>query len=329
MPKADYSKTLECFVTETSSGQRLDKFLCEFPEIATRSKAALLIEKQAVTLNGKSVKASLKVASGQCFVVQIPEPESSTLDPLDLPLDVVYEDSDCLVVNKPAGLVVHPAAGHRQDTLVNVLIARIKDLAMGFGEHRPGIVHRLDRDTSGLLVAAKNNRAQEILASQFKARTVDRHYWALAHGEFKNRKGRIESTLGRHPTQRKKFATRPNGKRAVTHYEVLKTVGEVSLVRCRLETGRTHQIRVHLSELGHPLLGDMIYGSSRWTKRLGKPVRERVENLNRIGLHAYELGFAQPSTGERLRFLAGWPAELQSIVEKLGFSDVSTVTAQK
>jgi 23S rRNA pseudouridine1911/1915/1917 synthase len=323
LPKPDSQNKIRFVVSDESNGLRLDKFLGLAPEIGTRSKAALLLETGSVWLNGKSAKASAKVSSGQIVEALLPPAVSSTLEPLHLELEIPYEDADCLVVNKPAGLVVHPAAGHAQDTLVNALIAQVKNLAMGFGEHRPGIVHRLDKDTSGLLAVAKTNSAQEILAAQFKAKTVDRHYWAIVYGEPKQKRGRIESKLARHPTQRKKFSSRPVGKIAITNYEVLQSASGLSLVRCRLETGRTHQIRVHLTELGHPIVGDLIYGSSRWASRLGKDLKTRVEAMNRIGLHAYELGFALPSNGERKKFVAAWPSDLQDLIKELGFSDVS------
>lgn len=324
MSKTESNTEIKIVVSESSTGARLDKFLSEHSEIGTRSKAAKLIELNLITKGTAPLKASYRVQAGDEILVRLPPPTPSGLHPLELKLDIVYQDSDCLVVNKPAGLVVHPAAGHAQDTLVNALIAQVGELSMGFGEHRPGIVHRLDKDTSGLLAIAKNNFAHERLAQQFKHKTVLRHYWALVYGEPKSKKKTIESLLGRHPVHRKKFCSRDEGKRAVTHYEVLKSRGGISLVKCRLETGRTHQIRVHLSELGHPIVGDRLYGSSRQLQSLGKALRANVENWNRIGLHAYELRFTHPKRDEFLKFFASWPDDLKELIDHLEFWDVST-----
>jgi 23S rRNA pseudouridine1911/1915/1917 synthase len=315
---------LKLIVPAEATGLRLDKFLSDQSAVGSRSKAAKLIEMSYVTKNGLPLKASYRVQTGEELLVEIPPPPPSELQPLDMDLEIFFQDSDCLVVNKPAGLVVHPAAGHAQDTLVNALIAQVTELSMGFGEHRPGIVHRLDKDTSGLLVVAKNDFAHEKLAMQFKEKTVLRHYWALVYGEPKIKRKKIESNLARHPVHRKKFSSQAKGKRAVTHYEVLKSKGGISLLRCRLETGRTHQIRVHLSELGHPIVGDRLYGSSRPLQSLGKVVRGNVENWNRIGLHAYELGFQHPRRDQFLKFFAGWPESLKDIIDHLEFWDVST-----
>jgi 23S rRNA pseudouridine1911/1915/1917 synthase len=315
---------LKIQVDDEAGGLRLDKFLSDRPEISSRSRAAKLIELNLVTKNGAPLKASYRVQASDEILVTLPPPEPTSLQPLELKLDIAYQDSDCVVVNKPAGLVVHPAAGHAQDTLVNALISQVGELSMGFGEQRPGIVHRLDKATSGLLVIAKNDAAHEKLAQQFKHKTVLRHYWALVYGEPKAKKKTIESMLGRHPTQRKKFCSRPEGKRAVTHYEVLKSKSGISLLRCRLETGRTHQIRVHLSELGHPIVGDRLYSSGRWPKGLGKGLREQIESWHRIGLHAYELGFQHPTREEFLKFFASWPEDLKELIQQLEFWDVST-----
>lgn len=323
MSKSEPNTKLTITVPETANGTRLDKFLSEHPEIGTRSKAAKLIEMGLVKKANTSLKASYRVQTADEILLELPPPTPTGIEPLDLKLDIAYQDSDCLVVNKPAGLVVHPAAGHAQDTLVNALVAQVGELSMGFGEHRPGIVHRLDKDTSGLLAIAKNDFAHEKLAQQFKHKTVLRHYWALVYGEPKAKKKTIESLLGRHPVHRKKFCSRDEGKRAVTHYEVLKSRGGISLLRCRLETGRTHQIRVHLSELGHPIVGDRLYGSSRQLQSLGKTLRSNVETWNRIGLHAYELGFIHPKRDEFLKFFASWPDDLKELIDHLEFWDVS------
>ncbi len=264
---ADFQDLLLLRIPEDLEGQRLDKALSSHPLIGSRSKAVQLIEQGRVQLNGNvKIKSSSTVRSGDEYSIALPTPEPTELIPLELELDIIFEDEDLLVVNKPAGLVVHPAAGHAQDTLVNALIHKVKNFSMGFGEVRPGIVHRLDKDTSGLLVVAKNDVTQDGLVNQFKARTVQRLYRALVIGHPKNDSDILESYLLRHPTQRKKFASvresvgaKQKGKKAITHYQVIERheLG-VSLVECRLKTGRTHQIRIHLSELGHPSIGDSV-----------------------------------------------------------------------
>ena len=308
------------------AGQRLDKALAQHPQIHSRTRAAKLIESQAVQKEGRSVKPSQLTALGETYQIFFPPPESSTLEPLDLPLDILFEDEDLLVVNKPAGLVVHPAAGHAQDTLVNALIHHTQTLAMGFGEQRPGIVHRLDKDTSGVLVVAKTDLIQNHLAAQFKARTIHRIYWAIVHGQPAPQQNVIESYLRRHPNDRKRFASEklvpgqePTGKRARTHYATLYNhLLGLSLLRCRLETGRTHQIRVHLSEMGHPLVGDTLYGAKTYLPRIKSlTIREVLHSLNRIGLHAAELGFIHPRTQQSLIFKAPWANDLKDLLTLL------------
>lgn len=308
-------------------GVRADKFLASHPEIISRTRSAKLIEQGLVKyLDGPQIKKpSEKIEVGIDLLVKLPTaPESVELQPLDMELDIVYQDQDLLVVNKPAGLVVHPAAGHAQDTLVNALVASVSDLSMGFGEQRPGIVHRLDKDTSGLLVVAKNDKTQEGLAAQFQQKSVHRVYNALVFGAPKEPSGSCRSHLIRHPKDRKKFCTErihelssAKGKLAITHYQLLKPFScGLSLIECRLETGRTHQIRVHLSELGHPLIGDKVYGSERRAKNLKSTrLRGLIRRLNRVGLHAMELGFRHPMTGESLQFRKNWPTDMNSIFE--------------
>lgn len=296
------------------AGQRLDRFLATLSFIPSRSRAVDLIKKNLVTLNGKPLKASYKVQARDEVRIEIPPPEPGGLQPLNAPLDVLYEDDDLMVINKRSGLVVHPAAGHAQDTLVNVLLHHAGQLSMGFGENRPGIVHRLDRDTSGILVVAKNDRAHHRLAEQFRAKTAHRIYWAVVSGVPPTREKTLRSHLARHPTDRKRYASNPKGegKIAVTHYKVLQTVASgLSWIQCKLETGRTHQIRVHLSEAGFPILGDVIYGA-----------RSRKRDFPRLALHACELGFIHPVTQESMFFRAGWPDDLRLSVRALGFSDV-------
>ena len=309
------------------SGVRADKVLSTHPEITSRTRAAKLIEEGRVRYtDGKPLKKpSEKIQPGFEITVDLPEiSDEQEIVPLDLELDVVFEDADLLVVTKPSGLVVHPAAGHAQDTLVNALVGSVDDLAMGFGENRPGVVHRLDKDTSGLLVVAKNDKTQEGLAKQFKEKSVHRIYNAIIYGAPKQKSGKCESYLIRHPKDRKKYCSErfheestPKGKHAVTHYKVLKQFScGLSLIECRLETGRTHQIRVHLSELGHALIGDLVYGSERRTKNLkSTQLRGIINKLGRIGLHAMELGFIHPSTGEELKFSREWPDDMASVFE--------------
>ena len=302
-------------VAPEQAGERLDKWLAKQEFIPSRSRAAELIARGLVTLNSKPLKASHKVQSPSTITIQLPASEPSALVPLDSPLEILYEDKDLVVVNKPAGLVVHPAAGHKQDTLVNILLHHVGELSMGFAENRPGIVHRLDRDTSGVIVIAKNDLAHHALARQFREKTAHRIYWAIVSGRPRLREGTIRTHLARHPSDRKRFASHPGGagKLAITHYKVLQTLNSgFSWVQCKLETGRTHQIRVHLSESGHPILGDPIYSR-----------KNRVKNPpGRLALHACELGFQHPATHESLFFRVPWPQDLASWVREMGFKDV-------
>jgi len=307
-------------------GVRIDKALGLLPEIGSRSRAENLINKGLVTVGGKPVKSSHRIEAGDLIHVEIPEAQPVDLQPLPLKLDVIYEDQDLLVVNKPSGLVVHPAAGHAQDTLANALLHHTNDLSMKFGENRPGIVHRLDRDTSGLLVVAKNDFTHEKLAQQFKNKTTHRIYYAACLGLAKASEGTVQSFLVRHPTQRKKFASlvgadrkiirRQNdpsatGKWAITHYQVVKkTPAGLSYLRLRLETGRTHQIRVHLSEMGLPILGDEIYGSGK--------KKNLLADFPRLALHAAELGFNHPRSGKNLSFVQDWPESVGRLLMEMG-----------
>lgn len=300
-------------VSEQHANLRLDLWLTILNIVPSRNRASELIRSGFVTSQGKTLKASYKVQAQVQIEVRMPEESpDSELVPLPAPLNILFQDQDVVVINKPSGLVVHPAAGHAQDTLVNIMLHHIDNLAMGFGENRPGIVHRLDRDTSGVIVVAKNDIAHRHLADQFKNKSVHRIYWAVVKGQPKKSKGRIESFLARHPTDRKRFASHPkNGKLAITHYECLQVIkpstkDSISWLKLQLETGRTHQIRVHLSELGHPVLGDPIYN------------RRDNSGLSRLALHACELGFVHPRSGQELRFCVPWPAQLLSELESLG-----------
>ncbi|MBX2988206.1 MAG: RluA family pseudouridine synthase [Bdellovibrionaceae bacterium] len=322
-------------VAADGDGLRLDKWLSTWPEISSRSRASQLIDETRVAVNGRPAKSSSPVKEGDCVVVDFPEEKPVGLLPHDLDLEILFEDDDVLVVNKPSGLVVHPAAGHEADTLVNVLVGKIKNFSMGFGEERPGIVHRLDKETSGLLVVAKNDFAQEKLVAQFKERRIHRLYQAVCFGELRKESGKIQSWLARHPVDRKRFASVPGkdrkilrhqedppsaGKWAVTHYRRLSRHHGLSFVELKLETGRTHQIRVHLSEEGHPLVGDALYGADRRLKGLSSvKLRERIRALPRFLLHARTLGFAHPRSGEWKQFEVEWPAADLLLLQEWGF----------
>lgn len=307
-------------VTELNySPTRLDKWLAaQIPQLS-RSHIVYLIEKHAITVNKKPVKSSYEIQMRDVIEVIQPEVESTELKPTDIPLDIKYQDSDLLVVNKPAGLVVHPAAGHQQDTLVNALLFHVQNLSMK-NQQRPGIVHRIDKETSGLLVVAKNDMAHEKLAQQFKNKTTHRIYYAVVAGVVKKDQGTIQSYLIRNPKDRKKYCSLreknkivqtfageiENGKWAVTHYEVLQRTSKMSLVKLQLETGRTHQIRIHMSELGHPIVGDVTYGSA-------------YKSLPRFYLHAAELGFIHPRERKSLKFVVPWPTEDNKKIKSWGF----------
>lgn len=315
-------------------GIRLDKALAMLPEISTRSRAAHLIESENVSVNGRLAKASLSLKLEDEVTVKLPPPVPSELQPYDFKLDVLFEDADLIVINKPSGLVVHPAAGHAHDTLVNALISHTENLSMKFGEERPGIVHRLDKETSGIIVIAKNDRAHEALTAQFKERSTHRVYFAVAIGTSKNLSGSFKSFLARHPVDRKRYSSvlgsdrkplqdKDNapeiGKWAVTHYEVLQRKSGLSYLKLKLETGRTHQIRVHLSENGLPIAGDIVYGADKKIKTLeARSTQEEVRSLNRFLLHAAELGFTHPRTQERMSFQQDWPEDIQLYLKKWG-----------
>ncbi len=275
-------------------------------------------------MGGRTLKASFRVTEHDAIHIEIPPAPPSELIPLDRPLDRLYEDDDLVVVNKPAGLVVHPAAGHAQDTLVNILLHHVGQLAMGFAENRPGIVHRLDRDTSGVLVVAKNDRAHHGLAHQFRTKSVHRIYWAIVYGVPRALEGTSRSYLARHPRDRKRFASAIDGvgKFAVTHYKILQSLSSFAWLNCQLETGRTHQIRVHLSELGNPIVGDSVYGSRTRVPQAPVTLRPLLGGLARVALHACELGFVHPRTQKSMMFQVGWPPELRELVTALGFQDV-------
>ncbi len=306
-------------VDEEGAGQRLDAFLAATLPGLTRSAVQRLIESGMVLLGGAVPKPSLKLRPGDRLEVAIPPPEPASALPEDIPLEILYEDGDLVVVNKPAGMVVHPGAGNSEGTLVNALLGHCTDLSGIGGELRPGIVHRIDKDTSGILVVAKSDAAHQGLAKQFSEHTVKRIYLALVFGSLKSDSGRIEGVIGRHPVDRKKMSgTARHGKHAVTHWRVVGRYPEACLIRLRLETGRTHQIRVHLSEAGHPLLGDPVYGGSGRLKNLKDAgLRSLVKGLGRQALHAKTLGFIHPVTGQYLEFDSELPPDMQSVLDYL------------
>ncbi len=292
------------------AGERLDSFLAKKIENTSRSAVQQLIDAGCVTLeSGKAVKSSLKVTGGELFLVEIPEaPENAGLTAQDIPLDIVFEDADLIVVNKPKGLVVHPAPGHEDGTLVNALMFHCGDSLSGIGgELRPGIVHRIDKDTSGLLIAAKNDFAHRALSAQLKSRSLSRVYETIVRGKMREEAGTIDAPIGRHPTERKKMAvTDRNSRSAVTHYELIAQYPGYAHLRCRLETGRTHQIRVHLAYIGHPVVGDAVYGSKK--PELG---------LDSQCLHARAIKFIHPRTNEEMRFETELPDYFTQVLAKL------------
>ena len=319
---------LLCEAEEGDRGTRLDQFVATHADL-TRSAAARLIEDGAVSVNGKTVAKNYKVAKGDAVEVTLPEPEPCEALPENIPLDIIYEDADIIVINKPVGMVVHPAAGNPSGTLVNALLYHCGESLSGVGGViRPGIVHRIDKDTSGLLVVAKNDEAHLALSAQLKEHHVSRIYTAVAIGNFREEEGTVNAPIGRHPVDRKKMAVIHNSelrsREAVTHWSVLAR-GEAdgnsfTLLRCQLETGRTHQIRVHMASVGHPLLGDAVYGGAN----------TRFESRHRASitgqcLHAGELRLTHPRTGEEMQFFAPMPANMQHVVDILFKNEEETV----
>ena len=291
-----------------TAGERLDAFLARSVEGLTRSAAQRLLEEGCVSLNGKPGRKNDKLNMGDRVEVEIPEPKEVDITPTEMPLEIVYEDADMLVINKPKGLVVHPAAGHQDDTLVNGLLHALGDQLSGInGELRPGIVHRIDKDTSGLLAVAKNDFAHVMLASQLKDHTMARTYECIVCGSLKEDSGTVNAPIGRHPSDRKKMCvTERNSKEAVTHWEVIERFRGYTHVRCRLETGRTHQIRVHMAHIGHPILGDTVYGRKK--PELGQDSQV---------LHAGALVFLHPRTGQPVVVVADRPPYFEQVLEKL------------
>ncbi len=292
----------------SAAGERLDRYLAGAVEGLTRSAAAKLLEEGQVTLGGKPLGKNYRLQGGEVLTVSLPEPEPAEALPQNIPLDVVYEDADLIVINKPVGLVVHPAPGHPDGTLVNALLFHCAGSLSGVGGAlRPGIVHRIDLDTSGLLVAAKNDFAHLSLSAQLQDHSLRRTYEAVVVGNVREDRGTVDAPIGRHPTDRKKMAvTDKNSRPAVTHYEVLRRYPGYTYLRCRLETGRTHQIRVHMAYIGHPLYGDTVYGA-----------KKGAADMTGQCLHAVALDLTHPRTGERMHFTCPLPEEFTRLLQKL------------
>ena len=293
--------------SEENKNQRLDAFLASSLDGLTRSQATRLIESGEVAVNGKTAGKSYKLAGGEDIAVTLPEPEPGEAVPQDIPLDVVYEDADVIVVNKPSGMVVHPAPGHPDGTLVNALLYHCAGTLSGVGGAlRPGIVHRIDRDTSGLIIAAKNDAAHQYLSAQLADHTLARTYECIVVGKLREDRGTVDAPIARHPTDRKRMAVVAGGREAVTHWEVIARYPGYTHVRCRLETGRTHQIRVHMAYIGHPILGDTVYGA-----------KKEVPGLTGQCLHAVGLRFLHPRTHEVVELFCPLPEEFTRMLQKI------------
>ncbi|WP_294149564.1 RluA family pseudouridine synthase [uncultured Clostridium sp.] len=298
----------EYIVPEEFSGVRIDKFLSESCPLQSRSFLQKLLKSELVDVNGKTVKSSYKVSAGETVSFEVPEAVEAEITAQEMPLDILYEDQDVILINKPKGMVVHPAAGHYEGTLVNGLMHHCRDQLSGInGVMRPGIVHRIDMDTTGVIIACKNDLAHNSIAEQLKVHSITRKYYAVVFGNLPDDEGTVEAPIGRHPTDRKKMSViSKNGKDAVTHYRVLERFRGYTYVECRLETGRTHQIRVHMASIGHPLLGDQVYGPAK-----------QPFHLNGQTLHAGVLGFIHPRTGEYMEFSAPLPDYFEELLTKL------------
>lgn len=299
---------MQITVSEEWSGKRLDQVLAEEVSDHSRSYFKDLIENEFVTVNGIQVKPSFKCSAGDRIDLIMPDPETVNIEPENIPLDIYYEDDDLLVVNKPKGMVVHPSPGHINGTLVNAVMYHCQGNLSGInGKMRPGIVHRIDKDTTGLLIICKNDSAHQCIAAQLKEHSIKRIYTAICFDNIPEDQGTVDAPIGRNPADRKKMAVNwKNGRNAVTHYKVLERFGRYTLLQCRLETGRTHQIRVHMAYIHHPILGDQVYGPER-----------QPFNLEGQCLHAGTIGFIHPATGEYMEFTAPLPEYFQNLLEKL------------
>ena len=299
----------QCFrVLEDQEGMRIDSYVAEVCENLSRSYVQKLLKDGEILVNGKTVKSSVKVCVKDEIEVEIPEAVKPEIVAEDMELSILYEDQDVILVNKPKGMVVHPAPGHLSGTLVNGLMAHCQDQLSGInGSLRPGIVHRIDKDTTGLLIVCKNDVSHNVIAAQLKEHSITRKYLAIVHGVIKEEQGTIDAPIGRHPTERKKMSiNEKNGRHAITHYRVLERFQKYTYIECQLETGRTHQLRVHMASIHHPLLGDMVYGPQKCPY-----------SLEGQTLHAAVFGFVHPRTGEYLELTAPLPEYFQTLLQKL------------
>ena len=305
--------------SKKDQGRRLDQFLSETHLNLSRSQAKSLIEKHHIFLNQKPTKPSAHIKAGDTVSGTLPKPSPLSLKPEPIPLTILYEDSSIIVIDKPSGMVVHPAYGNPSGTLVNALLYHCKDLGGINGVLRPGIVHRLDKDTSGVMVVAKEDEAFHQLTKQFKNRTVGKVYFAIAYGKFSQDEGLIDSAIGRHPSERKRMSTRTKkGRTAITRWKRVEEFDSCTLLEISPQTGRTHQIRVHLSSIGHPLLGDPLYGRKGRSGSIQDPLlKESVKRMNRQALHARRLAFKHPRTGERVEFESPLPQDMREALEWL------------
>ena len=300
-------QSIELIVAQQDDGKRIDAYLRENTDFS-RSRIAALMAEGAVKVEGKAQsKPSFKVSAQQRVMLTVPEIKEVDIVAQNIPLDILYQDADVVIVNKPCGMVVHPAAGNEDGTLVNALLYHVQDLSGIGGEMRPGIVHRLDKDTSGLILIAKNDRAHAILSDQFKDRSMEKHYRAVAFGGFREESGLIDAPIARHPVDRKKMAVVADGKPSQTEWKVIERLKGATYLDVHLLTGRTHQIRVHMNSIGHSLLGDSIYAPN---------MRTNV-HIPRLMLHAYSLAFTHPTTGERMEIMAPIPEKFMATLEKL------------
>ena len=324
MKKKNPTQTI--LVRKEFEGLRLDVFLAQIQIVQTRSQALKLISKNQVSLNNSPLKASYRLSHGDLLTVALPfSKQKENLSPYHFPVDILFEDEEILIVDKPAGLVVHPAPGHEEKTLVNILFHQ-KNLSPGSHPLRPGVVHRLDKDTSGLLILTKTKASQDHLIRQFKEHHIQREYWAVSLRPPSPFQGKVETWIARHPVHRKKFISlkefQPNSKKAISSYKLFcQHDSGLSWIKCHLQTGRTHQIRIHLSSISCPIAGDKVYGGQ--TKLLSfikdLALKEEVKNLTRIALHAHSLGFIHPLSGKPMTFQSSWPFDLKALLERLDF----------
>jgi 23S rRNA pseudouridine1911/1915/1917 synthase len=331
---AEPRETLRLIVPDRERPKRIDSYLAHQVENATRTKVQAAIEAGMVVVNGKTIKPSYRLAPGDVIDITFPRPPRPEAKPEDIPLEIVYEDGDLIVLNKASGMVAHPAYGNYSGTLVNALLHHCDELSHVREQIRPGIVHRLDKDTTGLMVVAKNDVTHVHLSKQFAKRTTEREYWAIVWGTFQQQNGVIDASLARSKRDRKKVAVAKDGKHAVTEYTVLQEFDFLSLVRLKLRTGRTHQIRVHLAHIGHPVFGDPTYGgrNQNWNgldKKKSQQAANLLEIIHRQALHAKTIGFVHPSTSEMIRFDSVVPEDMEAVLNRLGGVSKAVVRKSK